>query len=229
MGGTWKNNQAGQRGPTPGVGTQIRRCCSERGSNTLSEKPPCQRFSPCGVCTLVCTTEEPGGVRRSTCRYMRAWPWRCGRIAFTTIMQWVCTGSLIRTGQKGEEGQLHFSPAKGRWWSNEITWHTRRGWASWDCSPWRRWGSAGILTMCINTQGSRRRKRWALLWCPVTGQYQGAQIQKNKIPPEHKKALLHWVWSHSGPGRPERLWSLHPWQYWRPHWTWYWSTCWEVT
>ncbi|KAK4815551.1 hypothetical protein QYF61_003643 [Mycteria americana] len=50
----------------------------------------------------------------------------------------------------------------------------------------------------------------------VTGQYQWAQTKIRKILSEHKKALLLRVWSHPGPGCPERMRSLHPRRYSRP-------------
>lgn len=50
-----KTKQAGQRGPTSAVCTQIRKCHPGRGSQILSENPACQGVSPWSACTLVCT------------------------------------------------------------------------------------------------------------------------------------------------------------------------------
>lgn len=42
---------------------------------------------------------------------------------------------------------------KGLWRSlrDWITFHTRKGWDNWDCPAWRREGSGGNFSVCINT------------------------------------------------------------------------------
>lgn len=59
--------------------------------------------------------------------------WNFCHVHYAVYVYWF----LVRTGWEGDEWELVFIPAKGRWWRDQNIWHRRRGWAS-CCSAWRR-------------------------------------------------------------------------------------------
>jgi len=98
----------------------------------------------------------------------------------------------------------------------------------WDYLPWRREGSGGILSMCINTWWDEVKmiEPDSSPWCPVTEQ---ASVDTNwntrNFTWIYEYTCLLWRGLNNRTSCPGWLWSHYPWRYSKFVWTLSWATC----
>ena len=84
----------------------------------------------------------------------------------------------------------------------------------WDCPAWTRCGPEDLSDVDqYLTEGGVKKMEPGSYRHPVTGQEAQIEIQEITLRHKQKLFLILSGWPSPGTGRPEKLWSLHPWRY----------------